>query len=300
MKRVKPRLWGFTASRQTAPLALAVLLVLGVGGTPRWLDTGIAWAASPAATSGQAAGEVSSGIQGSSGGREKAPIDPIRVVDDERGDLFVSAGLELSPSGFEGLAVVGDDVTAYAEARTEATAIVAARYVVTEGLSFSLGLRTGLLHQREAWYGGPETDSLSPSGIEFAGAGLHYRSARSATGHSAGMALRAASGTIEVEASLSQIRDPLLLFGAFHYQVDPLSKGGRSIGLGAGVAFVANERVTLRGSMGLALPLTGLKTPTSTTLVADSASHRRRGWTGDRVVRLVDAQLAAGLDNGRH
>lgn len=194
---------------------------------------------------------------------DRRPIDLVRLPEEERGDLFVSVNFELSPVGYEGVALVGDEPIGYADVMTQAAATVTVRYAVSRSLSLSLGVGTGLTHHRQTWQGGLESRSLTWRRPKIIGTGLHYQTDRSARGRSAGVDVHVTPGAAQINASLSQIRDPLLLFGSVYYQVDTDALRPRSIGFGAGAAFIANDRTTLRGSMALSLPLSGLSVPTS-------------------------------------
>lgn len=197
----------------------------------------------------------------SSGG---LPIDSIRIEPAEQGRLELSAGLELVPSGWETLVAVGDTLISYAEASHQAIASIGVRYTLVRGLSVSAGISTGLVHQREAWDGGGQSQRLLGTALRVSSAGLRYDTPRSPRGSSLGIALSGGRRASGIEVSLSQIRDPLVLFGSLFVARDARAPDPvNSVGLGVGAAFVANERVTLRASWGVTSPFTGVRAPAS-------------------------------------
>lgn len=192
-----------------------------------------------------------------------AAIDPVRLPEEKRGDLLVALGLDAAPGGREGLVFIGDGAVGFAEVSAPVTARLSVRYAVARGLSVSVATEAGWAHHRLSWQGGDESRSTTWKRPDIAGVGLHYQTRRSPAGHAAGFDLRMTPGTAQVEASVSQVRDPLVLFGSVFYQADRDRPRRRALGLGTGVAFVANERITLRGSLVLSLPLSGLEIPAS-------------------------------------
>ena len=194
---------------------------------------------------------------------DRGPIDAIRIDPPQRGRLELSAALELAPSGWEAWIPASDGPVAYAEAIHHVTGSVGARYTVAPGWSVAVGARAGVTHQREVWDGGGES-RWRKTALKVTTASVQFDAPRWPRGTGMSVALRAAPRSLGVELSVSQIRDPLVLFGSLHVNREAVgSERVGSVGLGVGAAFVANERVTLRTAVGLTSPLAGVRAPAS-------------------------------------
>jgi len=213
-----------------------------------WALLGAFWCSAPVASAAAAVWE-------------REPIDAIRIDPPQRGRFELSAALELAPSGWVAWIPAADGLVAYAEATHRFSGTVGVRYTVAPGWSVAVGAKAAVTHLREAWDGGDESQWYKTP-LKVTTASVQYDAPRWPRGTGVSVALRAGPRSWGAELSLSQIRDPLVLFGSLHVNREAVgSERVDSVGLGVGAAFVANERVTLRTTVGLTSPLAGLRAP---------------------------------------
>lgn len=195
---------------------------------------------------------------------EPVLIDPLVMPRDGRGDVRLTLAFDVSPEGVEALIPHDGGWIRYVEAATEAAFRIGVQAGVGEGLTAALGLRAGVLHERRA-AGLDEAGRLVFQGLRWTEAALHYETARTDGGRAKAFTLRALPGGAALEAGVTEIRDPLVLFGGV--LVERAWEPGREeavVGASIGAAFVVNERVAMRGTAGIKLPLKGAKAPLST------------------------------------
>lgn len=243
--------------------------------------------------------------------RERAesglPVDPLTVPRGAGGVTLV-LGVDVSPGGFEAAIPHGTGWTRYVQATAEAGLHLGARLGLGRDLTLAFGWRASLVHRREAVEGGEERESLTGRPLRWTGAALEYETPRSTGGHALGVSLQVVPGAgaglvAGVELGVSLVRDPAILFGAAAVEPGGAPGAGRAIRLSAGLAFVANERVALRGTAALRFPTMGVQEPSGVLLwrigyLMDPGGSREMavygGWStaGDRLRMTLGVEWA--------
>lgn len=269
----------------------------------------LAWAApAVAAVATQAAGRADAGEPALT-----EPIDALRPIRDRLGDARVTLGVDLTPSGLVASVPLVDGLVQYAEATLEAGLRAGVGIGLADGLTLALGWRAGLVYHREAMQGsgppggtspggdgpggaipaGQETTSVTTASLSWTSAAVQYESPRSMDGKAVGLTLRwlVQQRAAGLDVGVSQVRDPVILFGGLSAEAGTGQGGERAVGLVAGATFAANDRFFVKGAASLKLPLGGMQAPASA--LTFRAAYQLDG-RGDAEVAVHGAWSLAG------